>query len=92
MRAILKAIAAAAMTAALAVLASPQAAACPTCYGQAQGPVIDGLSTAILAMIGITGFVLSGVAAMFVSIGRRARRIDAAPAGGDQRHNDNGAE
>ncbi len=47
--------------------------ACPTCYGQAEGPMIDGMNKAILAMIGIVGFVLTGFVALFVSLGRRAR-------------------
>ena len=75
---------------ALSALTAAQASACPTCYGRAEGPVVDGMNWAILAMIGITGFVLSGVAAMFVSIGRRMRRFDTALHGADH-HNDNGA-
>jgi len=58
----------------MAVLAAP-AAACPSCYGQAGGPVIDGMNNAITAMIGITGFVLTGFIAMFFAIARRARRM-----------------
>ncbi len=52
--------------------------ACPTCYGQAEGPMIDGMNNAILAMIGIVGFVLTGFVALFVSIGRRAKDYNAA--------------
>lgn len=58
-----------------ALLALP-ASACPSCYGQAQGPAIDGMNNAIGAMIGIVGFVLSGFVAMFIAIGRRARTVN----------------
>lgn len=57
------------------------AAACPTCYGQAEGPMIDGMNKAILTMIGIIGFVLTGFVALFVSIGRRIKHYNAAIAG-----------
>ncbi len=53
------------------------ASSCPSCFGQAQGPLIDGMNKAILAMIGITGFVLTGFVALFVSIGRKTKQHDA---------------
>lgn len=74
-------LSAAAAAAATAFLADA-AAACPTCYGQAEGPVIDGMNRAILAMIGITGFVLTGFVALFVTIGRRTRAHGEAAAAG----------
>jgi hypothetical protein len=52
------------------------AAACPSCYGEAQGPVIDGMNNAIGAMIGIVGFVLSGFVVMFIAIGKRTRNMN----------------
>lgn len=52
------------------------AAACPSCYGQAEGPIIDGMNNAIGAMIGITGFVLSGFVVMFIAIGKRTRNMN----------------
>ncbi len=60
----------------LLLVGASQAPACPSCYGAAQGPVIDGMNKAIMAMIGITGFVLSGFVALFISIGRRAKQHD----------------
>jgi heme/copper-type cytochrome/quinol oxidase subunit 2 len=66
-----------AISACLMVLFSAPASACPSCYGQAEGPVIDGMNNAIMAMIGIIGFVLSGFVAMFIRIGRRTRETAA---------------
>mgnify|MGYP001583557044 CR=1 FL=1 len=62
------------------LIGAAQASACPSCYGQAQGPVIDGMNRAIMTMIGITGFVLTGFVALFISIGRRAKQYNAAAA------------
>lgn len=59
------------------LIAAAQASSCPSCYGEAQGPVIDGMNKAIMAMIGITGFVLSGFVALFISIGRRVKQHEA---------------
>ncbi len=56
------------------------ASACPSCYGQAEGPVIDGMNSAIGAMIGIVGFVLSGFVVMFIAIGKRTRQMNQPPA------------
>lgn len=67
------------------------AAACPSCYGQAEGPVIDGMNNAITAMIGITGFVLSGFIFMFIAIGRRSRLMREADATTDTTINEQGA-
>lgn len=58
------------------LVAATTSHACPTCYGQAEGPMLDGMNKAILAMIGIVGFVLTGFVALFVSLGRRARAYD----------------
>jgi len=59
----------------LVAFLSVPAPACPSCYGQAEGPIIDGMNSAIGAMIGIIGFVLSGFVVMFIAIGRRTRKI-----------------
>ena len=60
-----------------ALVGAAQASACPSCYGQAQGPVIDGMNRAIMTMIGITGFVLTGFVALFISIGRKTKHHNA---------------
>lgn len=47
--------------------------ACPSCYGSASGPVIDGMNAAVLVMLGVTGAVLSWIAAFAVRVARRER-------------------
>ena len=62
--------------AAVAFLVARAAGACESCYGQqASGPMIDGMNTAILFMLGVIGAVLLVVAAFFVYMWRRGRRI-----------------
>jgi len=49
--------------------------ACPVCFGDIDSPIIDGLQSSILFMVGVTYFeILSGVAA-FILLRRRARRL-----------------
>lgn len=55
------------------------AGACPSCYGAADGPVIEATGTAVLVMMGITGSVLSFFAGFFITLARRARRNDRLP-------------
>ena len=50
--------------------------ACPACYGAADNTMIDGMNTAIMTMVGIVGFVLSGFVAFFVMLRRRMMRMD----------------
>jgi hypothetical protein len=61
--------------AALLSLAPSAVSACPSCYGNATGPMFDGLNAAILAMVGITGFVLTGFSAWFVNVIRRTKNL-----------------
>ena len=49
------------------------AAACPVCYGANDSPMTAGMNTAILVMLGITGFVLVLIAAFFVWLWRKSR-------------------
>jgi heme/copper-type cytochrome/quinol oxidase subunit 2 len=50
-------------------------AACPSCYGKADSPMIDGMNTAIVAMIGVTAVVLLGIVAFSVFMWRRRRKL-----------------
>jgi heme/copper-type cytochrome/quinol oxidase subunit 2 len=64
------------LLAALACAASlvPGAArACPSCYGSASGPVIDGMNLAVLVMVGVTGGVFSWIIAFALRVARRER-------------------
>ncbi len=63
---------------ALAACCLPEmAAACATCFGDPNSPMTRGMNLAILTLLGITGFVLSGFAALIVALVRRARRYAA---------------
>lgn len=57
------------------------AAACPSCYGESSGPVIDGMNLAVLLMIGVTGGVFSWIISFAVRISRRERRLAGEAAG-----------
>jgi hypothetical protein len=47
--------------------------ACPVCYGDPQSSTSDGLTYAIVALLSITGGVLSGVVAFFVYVRKRSK-------------------
>ena len=57
------------------VVFAPNVWACPSCYGAADGPMIDGMNMAILAMLGITGAVLASISSFFLMMRRRLKRL-----------------
>jgi threonine/homoserine/homoserine lactone efflux protein len=58
----------------LTVAASAAASACPSCYGSSDTALRSGMDSAILFMLGLTGFVLTAIVALFFLVWRRARR------------------
>ena len=48
--------------------------ACATCYGAPGSPMTEGMNAAIFTMLGVTGLVLSGCAALMITFVKRARR------------------
>lgn len=48
--------------------------ACAVCVGNPNDPQTVGMNQAILGLLAITGVVLTGMAAFFVTLWRRARR------------------
>lgn len=52
--------------------------ACATCYGAPGSSQTEGQNWAIITLLAITGFVLSGFAGMIVYLVRRARRYQVA--------------
>jgi len=49
--------------------------ACPACYGAAHSSRIDGMNAAIMTMVGITGFVLTGISTVFYTFWKRSRMM-----------------
>ena len=60
----------------MAFVASPgPALACSTCYGEAEGPMIDAARVGTLLMLGFVLFLQVAFAAFFLYLWRRARRL-----------------
>lgn len=51
-----------------------RAAACASCYGLADGPMIDAARLGVWLLLGVTLFVQGGFAAFFIYLRRRAAR------------------
>jgi hypothetical protein len=51
--------------------------ACAACYGQSDSPLAAGMNWGILCLLGFIGGVLGGVAAFFIFLARRSRRVEA---------------
>jgi hypothetical protein len=51
------------------------ALACSTCYGDAEGPMIDAARVGTLLMLGVVFFLQIAFAAFFFYLRRRARRL-----------------
>lgn len=54
-------------------LGQQTAEACTTCYGEAQGPMIDGARAGVWLLFGLVGGVQAAFAAFFVHLWRRSR-------------------
>jgi len=66
---------ASALMALVALMASEgQALACPSCFGQAEGPMIDAARLGIWLLLGVTLCLQGAFAAFFLCLRRRARR------------------
>lgn len=64
-------------SAALGWLADPgQALACPSCYGGAEGPMIDAARLGIGLLLGVTLGVQGAFVAFFLYLRRQARRAN----------------
>jgi hypothetical protein len=58
----------------LAVLGGrADASACPVCFGNASGPMTEGVNMAIFVLLGITAGVLGGFVAFFFHLLKRSR-------------------
>lgn len=59
------------------LLAADAARACESCYGNAQGGMIDGARMGVLLLVGVTLSVQVGFVAFFFHLRRRARQSEA---------------
>lgn len=57
------------------LLAPAAVLACPVCFGLDQGPVTDGLRTAVLVLVGVTLTVLTGFGIFITRFVRRSRTV-----------------
>ncbi|HUI08835.1 MAG TPA: hypothetical protein VL221_00840 [Bacteroidota bacterium] len=51
------------------------AAACPVCYGEPGSSATQGMTAAIISLLGVTGGVLAAFGTMFLRLRRRARLL-----------------
>lgn len=67
----------------LALWFAPRAAeACTVCYGEAEGPMIDGARIGVFVLYGLVLFVQIGLIAFFLTLRRRAKRYAESNAAG----------
>ena len=56
-------------------LGQQTAEACTTCYGEAQGPMIDAARAGVWLLFGLVGGLQAAFAAFFVHLWRRSRGV-----------------
>tara|TARA_R100001079_G_scaffold51200_1_gene26100 strand:+ start:173 stop:364 length:192 start_codon:yes stop_codon:yes gene_type:complete len=49
--------------------------ACAVCFGDVDSSAVDGMNKAIVALLGTTGVVLSGIVASIFSIRNKSKKI-----------------
>ena len=52
------------------------AQACAVCYGAADDPMVKGMNSAILFLLGAIGSILLGVISLTIYFARRAKRVN----------------
>ncbi|HXO22271.1 MAG TPA: hypothetical protein VOA87_20320 [Thermoanaerobaculia bacterium] len=52
------------------------AAACATCYGAADSPMVDGMNKGILTLLGFVALIYLGVGKVIWDFRQRAKRLD----------------
>ena len=70
----LSAVAARALPALTLLTAPAAASACPSCFGQADGPMVDAARLGIWLLLGVTVCLQGGFLAFFLYLRRRAAR------------------
>jgi len=64
-----------AVLACLLAASAASAAACPVCYGAPDSPATQGMTAAIVSLLGVTGGVLAAFGTMFLRLRSRARAL-----------------
>jgi len=64
-------------TAAIWLVMSAAAMACPVCFRMEEGPITDGVRAAVVVLMGVTTAVLAGFAVFIRGFVRRARAAEA---------------
>lgn len=64
------------MAVGLALANGDTLAACPVCFGAADGPLLTSARTGVLVMVAITGLILTAFAVFFVRIARHVHAIE----------------
>jgi len=59
----------------LCVIAAQSASACPVCYTDPNSQTSNAVSYAVVALLGVTGSVLSGLVGVFLFLRRRAKKM-----------------
>ena len=54
--------------------------ACAVCFGAPDSPIAKAVSWSVIALLGIVMIVLTGVAAFFIYLAKRAREVGTLPA------------
>ena len=69
-----RALRATAIAVCLSLAFAAPALACPTCYGDAEGPMIDAARLGMWLLLGVTFAIQGGFIAFFLYLRRQARR------------------
>lgn len=62
------------LAAAWLLVGAAEAAACPVCYGEASGDMIDGAKLSVLFLGGLVYLVIGGAAGVVLALRRRVRK------------------
>lgn len=69
-------VAVAVATVAVWMLGGPNVLACPVCFGEADGPMIDAARTGVWLLLAVVLFLQGGFAAFFLYLRRQARQAE----------------
>lgn len=59
----------------VALMVRSTGTACPVCFGDPESPTTDAMSMAVLTLLGVTGGMLTALAAFFLHLRKRAKLL-----------------